>query len=193
MTAKNTPESWLICHNLKEWHDWLAAHYDIETGVWLQIKKARSNELGVGMEEAVTEALCFGWIDSKIHSLDAEKYILHMTHRKPGSMWSMINRKRAEALIAEGRMTEAGMVTIREAQANGRWEAAYTSKEKPVVPNDLATALVADQVANNNFENWSNSQKRQSVAWVEQSKQPKTRANRIDKVVSYAHENQKLF
>lgn len=66
MTAKNTLESWLICHNLKEWHDWLATHYDIETGVWLQIKKTRSNELGVGMKEAVEEGLCFGWIDSKI-------------------------------------------------------------------------------------------------------------------------------
>lgn len=85
------------------------------------------------------------------------------------------------------------MVPIREAQANGRWEAAYTSKEKPVVPNDLTAALVADQVANNNFENWSNSQKLQAVVWIEQSRQPKTRANRINKIVSYAHKNQKLF
>lgn len=193
MTAKNMPESWLICHNLKEWHDWLVAHHDIETEIWLQIKKARSKELGIGLEEAVEEALCFGWIDSKMHSLDTEKYILHMTHRKPGSMWSLINRRRAEALIADGRMTEAGLVAIREAQANGRWEAAYTSKEKPDVPNDLAAALVADQVANYHFENWSNSQKLQAIVWIEQSKQPKTRASRIYKVVSCAHENQKLI
>ena len=72
MNAKNIPQRWLICHNLKEWHDWLAAHHDIETEIWLQIKKARSNELGIGLDEAVEEAICFGWIDSKMHSLDSE-------------------------------------------------------------------------------------------------------------------------
>lgn len=102
MNAKNIPQHWLICHSLKEWHDWLAVHHDIETEIWLQIKKARSNELGIGLDEAVEEAICFGWIDSKRHSLDSERYIMRMTHRKTGSMWSMINRKRAEALMADG-------------------------------------------------------------------------------------------
>jgi len=190
---ENIPQSCLFCSNLKEWHDYLASHHDRESEVWLQIKKARSIESGISLDEAVVEALCFGWIDGKMHSLDTERYILRFTPRKPGSIWSMINRKRAEALIADGRMTEAGMVPIREAQANGRWNAAYSSKEKPEVPEDLTAALEADQVANSNFERWSNSQKLQAVRWLEQSRQSKTRANRIIKIISCAHNNQKLF
>ncbi|MCX5779965.1 MAG: YdeI/OmpD-associated family protein [Firmicutes bacterium] len=193
MNVRNIPRSWLLCRNLKEWHDWLTSHHDIEAEVWLQIKKARSIEIGICLNEAVEEAICFGWIDGKMYSLDADRYIIRMTPRKPGSMWSMINRKRAEALIADERMTEAGMLPIREAQANGHWQAAYTANEKPNVPKDLIAALQADSVADSNFENWSNSQKLQAVVWVEQSRQPKTRAKRINIIVKCAHNKQNLF
>lgn len=193
MKMKNIPQSWLICRNLKEWHDYLTSHHDTESEVWLQIKKARSIGSGISLDEAVEEAICFGWIDGKMHSLDSDRYILRFTPRKPGSIWSMINRNRAESLIAVGRMTEAGMVPIREAQANGRWQAAYSSKEEPDIPQDLREALQADSVARSNFENWSNSQKLQAVVWVEQSKRQETRANRISKIVSSARNKQKLF
>ena len=76
-----------------------------------------------------------------MQSLDADSFILRLTPRKPGSIWSLINRNRAESLIAAGRMTEAGMTVIREAQANGRWQAAYSSRAKPEVSKDLAAAL----------------------------------------------------
>lgn len=193
MNTKNRPQSWLICQNQKEWHDWLAAKHDVESGVWLQIKKVKSREVGIALNEAVEEALCYGWIDGKMYSIDSDKYILHMSPRKPGSMWSMINRKRAEALIAEGRMTEAGMTAIRQAQASGRWQAAYTAQEEPDIPKDLIAALQADPVAKINFESWSKSQKLQAIVWVEQSRQPKTRVDRINRVVSCAHHKQKFL
>ncbi|NTW72792.1 MAG: hypothetical protein HGA49_11210 [Eubacteriaceae bacterium] len=193
MNIKNIPQSWLFCRNLKEWRDWLAAHHDNESEVWLQIKKVKAIETGIHLNEAVEEALCFGWIDGKMHSLDSDRYILRFTPRKSGSLWSMVNKKRAEALIAGGRMTEAGMVPIREAQANGRWQNAYSSKEKPKVPEDLKAALQADPLASSYFENWPNSQKLQAAVWVEESRQPKTRENRINKIVRYARNRQKLF
>jgi len=193
MDDTRIPQSWLVCHNQQEWHDWLRFHHESESGVWLQIMKARSIDRGISLGEAVEEALCFGWIDSKMYSLDSDKYILCFTPRKHGSVWSLINRKRAETLLAEGRMTEAGMVTIHEAQSSGSWQNAYSSKVKPDVPKDLIEALQKDSLANSNFEKWSNSQKLQAASWVEHSRQTKTRENRINRVVHCARNAQKLF
>lgn len=193
MNKENIPQTWLICQNLKEWHDWLEAHHDKEAQIWLQIKKAKSNENGVRLEEAVDEAICFGWIDGKMHSLNQEHYILRFTPRKAGSIWSMTNRKRAEALITEKRMSESGMAKIQEAKTSGRWQSAYSSKEETEIPIDLLEALKGDPIAYNNFISWSNSQKFQAIWWLEESKQLKTRESRIFKIVEYARTNQKLF
>lgn len=129
MTASNMPQNWQIFSCLMEWHTWLADNHLQKTEVWLQIKKAKSEIAGIRLDEAVEEALCFGWIDSRMYSQDSDRFILRFSPRRPGSPWSLINRTRAEALIAAGRMTEAGMKTVREAQANGHWQTAYTSKK----------------------------------------------------------------
>ncbi|MFH0894108.1 MAG: YdeI/OmpD-associated family protein [Bacteroidota bacterium] len=193
MDKNKRPQNGLFCETRKDWHDWLASHHGIASEVWLQIKKAGSAEKGVSYNEAVEEAICMGWIDGKMYSLDADKYMLRFTPRRPGSIWSMTNRKRAEALIAEERMTEAGMAAIREAKENGRWQAAYSSKETPDIPKDLMAALQGDPVASRLFKDWSNSQKLQAVWWIEEGKQLKTREKRIAKIVSCARNKQKLF
>lgn len=193
MNNNMRPQSGLFCATRKEWHDWLVSHHGSEAAVWLQIKKVGSPESGVYYNEAVEEALCVGWIDGKMLSLDADKYLLRFTPRRPGSIWSMANRKRAEALIAADRMTEAGLAEIREAQANGLWQTAYTSKETPEFPTDLLAALQADPVASRHFNDWSNSQKLQAVGWIAAAKQLKTREKRIAKIISCTRNNQKLF
>lgn len=193
MDKMNIPETWLICQNLKEWHDWLDKNHGHELEVWLQIKKAKSSEQGVRLEEAVDEALCFGWIDGKMHSLNQDHYILRFTPRKSGSIWSMTNRNRAETLIAEKRMTVSGMEKIQEAKSSGRWQSAYSPKEKTEMPKDLSEALETDPVAYSNFTSWSNSQKFQAIWWLEESKQVKTRETRIAKIVEYARNKKKLF
>lgn len=185
--------TWLSCQNLQEWHDWLAGHDQQAMAVWLKIKKARSKEAGVTLAEAVVEAICFGWIDGKMYSLDADSYILRFTPRQPDSLWSKINRQRAEALQAAGRMTPAGLQTILAAQANGTWQSAYSSQEKPQLPTDLAAALAADPEARGQFDRWSNSEQLQAAGWIEQAKRPQTRQRRIDQVVSQAHNGLKLF
>jgi len=193
MDKNNVPQTWLICQNLKDWHDWIETHHDNELEVWLQIKKVKSIENGVRLEEAVDEALCFGWIDGKMHSLNKDHYILRFTPRKADSIWSMANRKRAESLIAEKRMKESGMEKIQEAKTSGRWQNAYSSKVKTEIPKDLLLALEADSVAYSNFASWSNSQRFQVIWWLEESKQVKTRESRIFKIVEYARNKQKLF
>jgi len=129
MIESKMPESWLVCSNMDEWHNWLAHNHFQQSGVWLEIKKTKSKLDGVFLGEAVEEALCYGWIDSLMYSVDSDRFILRFTPRRPNSPWSLINKTRAEALIAQGRMTQAGMKTIYEAQTNGKWDTAYTSKK----------------------------------------------------------------
>ena len=128
-----------------------------------------------------------------MHSLNQDHYILRFTPRKPRSLWSLTNRKRAEKLIAEKRMMDSGMEKIQEAKTNGRWQSAYSSKEKIETPKDLLEALEADPVAYSNFISWSNSQRYQTIWWLEESKQAKTRESRILKIVECARRKQKLF
>lgn len=125
LNKMNKPDSWLVCTDTKEWHDWLVENYLIKSEVWLQIRKVKSEDIGVKLDEAVEEAICYGWIDGKMYSLDENKYILRFTPRRRNSLWSKKNRKRAEALIGSGRMTDIGMKKIKEAQENGNWENAY--------------------------------------------------------------------
>lgn len=186
------PQSWLVCRSPEEWRRWLSENRQRESEVWLKIKKARSVQAGITLSEAVTEAICQGWIDGTMRGLDENSFVLRFTPRKPGSLWSRINRQRAEALIAEGRMTEAGMAAVRAAQASGRWQAAYSAKEKPTKPADLDEALRADPAAARNFDRWTNSEQLQAIVWIEQAKRPETRLGRIGRVVSAARDNRKL-
>ncbi len=125
MDKMSFPKNWLICDETKEWHDWLMANYLTQTEVWLQISKAHLKDVGIKIDDAVEEAICYGWIDGKMFSLDEDKYILRFTPRRQNSHWSRKNKKRAEALIAKGRMSEYGLEKVRAAQKNGNWENAY--------------------------------------------------------------------
>lgn len=125
MNMMSFPSSWLICNEAKDWHDWLEANYLTQTEVWLQISKAHLKDVGLKIDDAVEEAICFGWIDGKLYSLDKDKYILRFTPRRLDSLWSRKNKKRAEVLMESGRMTQYGLEKIRAAQKNGNWENAY--------------------------------------------------------------------
>lgn len=193
MRERNIPESWLICCDRFEWRKWLTENHLEENGVWLQIRKVKSRDTGILLREAVDEAICFGWIDGKMFSLDDEKYIIRMAPRRKDSMWSLINRNRAEELISDGLMTQAGMDAINEAKTNGRWDAAYSSKSEPEIPDDLRKALEDDQTAIRNFEKWPNNHKLQAVTWVTESKHEKTRTDRIEKIAELAKNGKRLI
>ena len=193
MVYSNMPKKWFFCRNIEEWHDWLENNHFIEKEVWLQIKKVGTNEVGINLEGAVEEAICYGWIDSRMYRIDDQKYILRFSPRKPGIIWSVVNKNRAERIIAEGRMTEAGMKAVEEAKLNGMWESAYSSRIEPDTPSDLLAALAEDPVALKNFISWPNSYRFQVIYWLEKSVQKKTRENRIRKVVQSASANKKMI
>lgn len=108
----------------EEWRSWLARNHAAQGEAWLMIYKKDSGTPSVTVQQTVEEALCFGWIDSSMQPIDAERYALRFTPRRKGSNWSERNKGRAAKLIEEGRMTEAGLAEIEEAKRNGRWDEA---------------------------------------------------------------------
>jgi uncharacterized protein YdeI (YjbR/CyaY-like superfamily) len=112
------------------WRAWLESHGSSEKGAWLVMQKKSSSAPGVTYDEAVEEALCFGWIDSRANRADETTYLQMFTPRKPGGTWAATNKVRVERLIAEGRMTPAGMALIESAKADGSWNALDETAEK---------------------------------------------------------------
>jgi uncharacterized protein YdeI (YjbR/CyaY-like superfamily) len=104
------------------WRAWLERHHATDGDVWVMIYKKRSGTPSVTVDQAVEEALCFGWIDSSMQPIDEERYALRFTPRRNGSNWSERNKERATRLIEEGRMTGAGLAMIEEAMLDGRWD-----------------------------------------------------------------------
>ena len=108
----------------EEWRTWLEGNHATQGEAWLMIYRKDSGTPSVSVQQTVEEALCFGWIDSAMQPIDAERYALRFTPRRKGSNWSERNKGRAAKLIEEGRMTEAGLAEIEEAKRNGRWDEA---------------------------------------------------------------------
>jgi uncharacterized protein YdeI (YjbR/CyaY-like superfamily) len=170
------------------WRQWLEQNHQQAIGVWLVYYKIKSGKLSVQYSEAVKEALCFGWIDSKVQSLDEERYRQIFTPRKPKSVWSKLNKQYVEELIFQGKMTEAGLAKIAVAKENGSWTS-LDEIEALIVPPDLKQALEADETANKNFAAFNNSTKKSIFQWIQSAKSPETRLNRIVKTVSSAAQN----
>ena len=166
-----------------EWREWLARNHDKEAGVWLVHCKKGSRKKGISHPEAVDEALCYGWIDSRLRSHDEDTYILRYTPRKKNSVWSEVNRTGARRLIREGRMTEAGLLKVGEAKKNGMWATAYSSAREPSLPSDLRGALAKDGRSLRIFRSLSNTKKTAAVFWVMSAKRENTRKKRIATIV----------
>lgn len=170
------------------WREWLVQNHAQAIGVWLIYYKVKSGKPSVQYPEAVKEALCFGWIDSKVKSLDGDRYQQIFTPRKPKSTWSKLNKQYLEELLDQGLMTAAGLETIRIAKENGAWTS-LDAIEALVIPDDLAQALAGNELANQNFSSFSPSKKKNILAWITSAKRPETRQQRIAKMIAYAITN----
>jgi uncharacterized protein YdeI (YjbR/CyaY-like superfamily) len=190
-TASDHPASWKfgfpIYHpaDLAAWRAWLAANCDTARGVWVMSWRKASGRQPVAYAELVEEAICFGWIDSTVNVLDAERGLQLMTPRKARSGWTRLNRQRVAALEREGRMADAGRRAVEVAKANGSWTI-YDAVEDLVEPDDLANALDARPDARAAWDGFPPSARKQMLWWVIRSGRPDTRASRIENVVSEA-------
>jgi uncharacterized protein YdeI (YjbR/CyaY-like superfamily) len=176
----------------EEWRAWLQENHATQSEAWLVILKSSMSMPGVYYDEAVEEAVCFGWIDGLTKRADAGSFLQRFTPRKRGSVWSVSNIKRVERLTAQGKMTEAGMAKVREAMQNGEWEAATRREDTSNLPEDLLEALNANAAAQENFEQYPASQKKQLLYWIFSAKTEATRQKRIHKLVEMAASNKRL-
>ena len=130
-----------------EWRGWLAAHHATEREAILRLYRKDSGIASITWEQAVIEALAYGWIDGVKRAGGAEHWLQRFSPRKPGAVWSQKNRGHVEMLIAEGRMTPAGQVHVTAAQADGRWDNAYSGGKNAEVPGDFLAALAENAQA----------------------------------------------
>lgn len=179
-----------FCDKL-QWRQWLENNHNKERDAWLVHYKKGSDKSSISYNDALEEALCFGWIDSKMKSIDKEKFILKYSPRKTKSVWSKLNKEKAEKLIKIGQMTDAGLVKIEGAKKSGQWDIAYTNKVRDKIPEDLSKALLQNKDAWHNFHNFANSYWNMYIGWVSNAKTGRTRNRRIKKVVERASLNKK--
>ncbi|MBI5959696.1 MAG: YdeI/OmpD-associated family protein [Chloroflexi bacterium] len=172
----------------QEWREWLIQNHEREEGIWLVTYKKASGKPRLDYEEAVEEALCVGWIDSKGGKLDDERTMLWIAPRKTGSGWSRPNKERLERLIAAGLMLPAGLAKIEAAKQDGSWSK-LDGVENLEVPPDLQTGLDANPTARDYFEAFPRSVKRAILEWIVNARRPETRAKRIEETVRLAAEN----
>jgi uncharacterized protein YdeI (YjbR/CyaY-like superfamily) len=173
-----------------EWRRWLAAHHATSPGIWLVFDKKSSRADRLAYVDAVEEALCYGWIDSTVRSLDDARYVQLMAPRKPKSTWARTNKTRVERLIEQGLMAEAGLASIERAKANGSW-ASLDAVEALLVPDDLARALRALPGAAKNFAAFSPSARKAYLHWISQAVRAETRTHRVEHVAQFAASNRK--
>ncbi len=163
----------------KEWDSWLTKNQAEIDGIWMRIAKKSSGVKSVTYPEAVEVALCHGWIDGQKRPESETTWLQRFVPRRPRSMWSMINREKALALIAAGKMKPAGLAEIERAKMNGRWDVAYASPSSATMPEDLEKELERHPKAKAFFKtlNRANSY---AIMWrVQTAKRPETRERRI--------------
>ncbi|MEU6374661.1 YdeI/OmpD-associated family protein [Streptomyces sp. NPDC046909] len=163
---------------------WLTAHPAPHPGLWVKVAKKASGIPSVGFAEVNDVALCHGWITGQRKALDATYFLQRITPRRRGSLWSLVNVRRVDELIADGRMRAAGLAEIDAAKADGRWAAAYPSQKEAGVPDDVAAALEGSPRARAAFEALGKSDRYQLMLGALQALTPESRAAQVAMVVT---------
>lgn len=173
----------------EEWRKWLDENHTIVKGVWLVYYKKSSGKPRIPYNEAVEEALCYGWIDGKIKRVNDDYYIQWFTQRRQGSRWSKLNMNRVRKLISEGKMRPSGLAVYEETVLKP--ELIYELKSETTIslPDDLLEALKRNSVAYTNFNNFPPSSQRLYLLWLNDAKKEETRTGRIVKIVARSEKN----
>jgi uncharacterized protein YdeI (YjbR/CyaY-like superfamily) len=174
----------------QSFRNWLIENHDKEQNVWLIIYKKDSGTPSITYDQAVDEALCFGWVDSSIKKNDEFSFYQYFARRNPKSNWSRVNKLKIERLMQEGLMAEAGLKMIAIAKESGTWTA-LDDVENLISPPDLQVELDKNPLAAEYFTLFPRSVKRGILEWLLNAKQPETRAKRINEIISKAEQNER--
>lgn len=171
---------------------WLAKNHASASGVWLKLAKSASGVASIRYAEAVEVALVWGWIDGQARRLDDTWYVQRFTPRTARSIWSVINREKALALIEAGKMKPPGLAQVERARNDGRWERAYTSPSRSAVPEDLAAALKKDARAAAFFSKLDAQNRYAILHRLMTAVKPETRKKRLDTFIAMLSRGEKL-
>lgn len=174
------------------WRNWLSRHHEKNNGIWLVFYKKQSGKPTLSYDEAVEEALCFGWIDSIIKKLDQERYVRKLTPRRADSQWSDLNKRRIAKLMKQGRMTGAGKAKVKEAKASGRWDESARPDLSLETPKALKDALADNKKARSFFNQLAPSYQKQFIGWIAMAKRPETKARRLKESLALLEKGRKL-
>jgi uncharacterized protein YdeI (YjbR/CyaY-like superfamily) len=177
----------LDAHDREQWRDWLAAHHDSESEVWLVFHKRETGQPCIAYDEAVNEALCFGWIDSLVKRLGGQRYARKFTPRKPGSRWSSANRRRFAQLQASGRLTPAGLNRPPTARSG---DAPRPPLSK--IPPYIQQALANRPAARTFFDSLAPSYRRLYIAWIDSARRQETKTKRLQEAIGLLAAGKKL-
>ncbi len=176
----------------KQFEVWLDQHHASSPGIWLKIAKKATGWVSVSYDEALQVALCYGWIDGQKKSLDETAWLQKFGPRGQKSIWSKVNREKAEELIRRGKMKPAGLEAVQSAQRDGRWDAAYDSPSRATVPTDFQAELDKHPGARDFFATLE-SRNRYAILWrIATAKKAETRAKRIELFIRMLENHEKL-
>lgn len=172
------------------WRKWLEANHDTQPAVWVVFHKKQSGMPTISWSDAVDEALCFGWVDSKKLPVDDTTFKQFFSRRKKQSTWSKINKQKIQRLLAEGLIMKAGLESIETAKQNGSWTV-LDDVEELIIPKDLKEAFKTRPGSEAYFLSLSRSVKKGMLQWLVLAKRPETREKRISEIAELAAQKQK--
>ncbi len=178
----------ICCRDREEWRAWLAAHHRAGKEIWLVFFKKHTEKPTVSYEEAVEEAVCFGWIDGILQRLDEERCARKFTPRSAKSKWSPSNVERARRMVRKGRMTEAGLEKFRDARIG----VSPPARKDLRLPDALAAKFEANPRAFACFNGLPESQRRLYVGWILSAKKEATRLRRLTEAIGRLEKGERL-
>jgi uncharacterized protein YdeI (YjbR/CyaY-like superfamily) len=193
LTKKSNTLPILLCADQQIWINWLEKNYNISTGIRLHIAKKQSGTVTVSYEEAVEGALCYGWIDSQKEAYDDKTWLQRFTPRGENSIWSKVNKDKAELLISTGRMMPSGMNAIDNAKRNGRWDKAYEPQSSATIPEDFEKELNKNLKAKAFFETLDRQNKYAIMFRINNVKKIETRMKKIQQYISMLEKGEKIY
>jgi uncharacterized protein YdeI (YjbR/CyaY-like superfamily) len=176
----------------KAWNQWLRRNHASSEGVWLRFFRKDSGRQDLTYEQALQEALCYGWIDGQARPEGESSWMQKFTPRRARSTWSKRNRDRVARLVKEERMKPAGLKAVQAAKEDGRWDRAYDSPAQMNIPSDFLAALKKDRKAFTFFKTL-NRTNTYAIAWrLQTAKKAETRARRMSALLAMLSRGEKL-
>lgn len=185
------PLPMMTFENPEEFDQWLEEHHT-SSGVWLRIFKKASDESGITIQEALDEALCFGWIDGQRKKYDEVSYLQKYTPRRKRSLWSKRNTEHIKRLTELGKIKPSGIREVEKAKTDGRWDRAYDPPSEMTIPEDFLEELAQKPKAKAFFETL-NKTNRYEIGWqLQTAKKPETRERRMRKILEKLSKKEKF-